>query len=211
MSRQRKISDHGTSSSAKPDEDWTQISDLAERRRIQNRIAQRTYRKLSPGYISVTSKPFALTENPGKNLKKRLEELERRAGSSSAPPVAVHTQQSARKQTNKAHTTLSISTASCPELSPQGLARYTPPMHNDEDPLSSTDFDRDGSHTPSLFVYPAPKESTCLPYPTTQPYLVPMIHFNKALQRNSLTSNDDSFNPQVSFLRTDRSTSRINR
>ncbi|KAI1000298.1 hypothetical protein K3495_g7897 [Podosphaera aphanis] len=59
------------SNCANPDEDWTKVTDLAERRRIQNRIAQRNYRK----------------------KKKYLEDLERQVRSSPAQPRVNHQDQ----------------------------------------------------------------------------------------------------------------------
>jgi hypothetical protein len=121
-----------------------------------------------------------LTVFLGKKLKRRLEDLERRAGSSASPPE-VHAQlkhTSKKQQTNnyKAPATQNNTNVPRAKLSPRVLSQnqYTPPMHNDDDSLFANAFDRDGSHTPPLFAYhhsyPPPEENIYPAYPSTQPY-----------------------------------------
>ncbi len=111
----------------------------------------------------------------GKKLKRRLEDLERRAGSSSASPPQMHAEiQQQQRLFEHVQQYKSSPEIRHQQLSPRLVpSQYTPPMTNDDDIIFSRGFDRDGSRTPPLFTYhtyPAPEDIMYPSYPHSQPY-----------------------------------------
>ncbi|KAF4331981.1 hypothetical protein FBEOM_14233 [Fusarium beomiforme] len=139
-----------SSASANPDEDWAKISDTAERRRIQNRIAQRNYRK---------------------KLKRRLEDLERRA--SSSDPAGPDKQ---AKETTKSKRSFK-SQQSQPATSAKPVvsqSQFIPPGEPTDDLFFPGTHDgraRSNSLSQSTYLtYPAPNDKFIAPYDSPNTY-----------------------------------------
>jgi hypothetical protein len=114
-----------------------------------------------------------LNPHLGTKLKRRLENLERRAGSSSASSPQTHAeiQQTSRAGESHQHYKKSPETRQqvpSPSLLP---SQFTPSMQSDDDGISANSFEWDGSRTPPIFAHHTYPASEDIMYPPcAQPY-----------------------------------------
>lgn len=161
------------------------------------------------------------SSSAGKKLKKRLEDLERRAGSSdgASSPGEKASSGSTAKSTKRPQTQPQAKTpkaASAAPVKSQSQGQFTPPMHHEDEYLfpQSYENERERSFTPPMHCSPYPQLSSegalLHPYPTTQTYrpqesygyltpghhslptLPPIDNFEEAIKRES-ASFPDSF------------------
>ncbi len=166
-----------------------------------------------------------LTVAIGKKLKRRLEDLERRAGSSddaSSPTGSEKQSPTASRNTKK--TSSSKTQKSAAPQKPVQPPQFTPPMTNDDEALFAHGYDpRERSHTPPSYIgystYPPPDEMILAPYGSTQTYHHPMTtaegysnymattvpctlpsmtHFNDAIKREAYPA-EESVPPYMSY------------
>jgi hypothetical protein len=147
------------SPSARPEEDWTKITDLAERRRIQNRIAQRHYRTSSVRCHAVPADPAE-----GAKLKARIHDLENQASSSKTPSSR---QRSPRKKEfrapARASAAASYSTTTAAKPAPVGFVPFL-----DEQVFPADHYSRPLSTSPVPAIsFPVVTSSAAYSYPAT--------------------------------------------
>ena len=163
----------------------------------------------------------------GKKLKKRLEELERRAGTSDDASSSGNEKQSPPTKAKRTQTPKAQRQTPPAQMKPTLQGQYTPPMQHDDEYLFPSSYDdRERSNTPPMFAYqtyPAPPEEMMMSsygavqgYRTmaTEPYtdylsapavsvsLPPMTHFSDAIKREPSYAGaavEDPMPPYMSY------------